>query len=118
MGEHSEVTEDMMQPALTDPLTTTVVTTKDANENNTKSGKWERSHLVTHIFLISLCRVPPPLRQFCRYSALRQEVRTERFYHRSKRRRVLSLVESLSSNYLLMRFERNLHLMELEDKWF
>ena len=50
MGEHSEVTEDMMQPALTDPLTTTVVTTKDANENNTKSGKWERSHLVTRIF--------------------------------------------------------------------
>ena len=50
MGEHSEVTEDMMQPALTDPLTTTVVTTKDANENNTKSGEWERSHLVRHIF--------------------------------------------------------------------
>ena len=50
MGENSEVTEDMMQPALTDPLMTTVVTTKDANENNTKSGKWERCHLVTHLF--------------------------------------------------------------------
>ena len=52
-------------------------------------------------FFISLCRVPPPLRQFCRYSALMQEVRSERFYRMSKRRRVLSLVESLSSNYLL-----------------
>ena len=50
MGENSEVTEDMMQPALTDPLTTTVVTTKDANENNTKSGKWKRCHWVTYLF--------------------------------------------------------------------
>ena len=39
-SEHSEVTEDMMRPAFSDPLTaTTMVTTKDANENNTKSGK-------------------------------------------------------------------------------
>ena len=36
-GQTTE-TEDMMRPALTDPLSATLVTTKDANDN-TKSGK-------------------------------------------------------------------------------